>query len=172
MHWEICSGHVNLCGGESFHFWLLLIVSLEQRNWILPGMDMFICLFFVIWYDRSYLYFCEGNRTFGYLVRTNYCLFQQHGGDITNLSFITDAVQSVLLEMGLSNDLKELSLQEGVEVSLCSMSLILKEACYLILFLKIDISEKNGPTKNKMIFVNIQRCIVVHMIKHIMISFM
>lgn len=44
--------------------------------------------------------------------------YQQHGGDITNLSFITDAVQSVLLEMGLSNDLKELSLQEGVENSI------------------------------------------------------
>ncbi|XP_042865196.1 activating signal cointegrator 1 complex subunit 2-like [Penaeus japonicus] len=43
--------------------------------------------------------------------------FQQHDGDITSLSFITDAVQSVLLEMGLSNDLKELTLQDGAEDS-------------------------------------------------------
>lgn len=61
-----------------------------------------------------------------YMLRMNSFLFQQHGGDITNLSFITDAVQSVLLEMGLSNDLKELTLQEGAEVSVyCIISLFL-----------------------------------------------
>ncbi|XP_045615648.2 LOW QUALITY PROTEIN: activating signal cointegrator 1 complex subunit 2 [Procambarus clarkii] len=61
---------------------------------------------------------CVGDKTF----ITDYCstypitkdleFFQQHGGDITSLSFIKEAVDMVLKEMGLASGMTNLTLNE------------------------------------------------------------
>ncbi|KAG7155989.1 Activating signal cointegrator 1 complex subunit 2-like [Homarus americanus] len=61
---------------------------------------------------------CVGEKTFiadycsAYPINTDLEFFKQHGGDITSLSFIKDAVNMVLSEMGLASGMVGLALDE------------------------------------------------------------
>ncbi|XP_066960498.1 activating signal cointegrator 1 complex subunit 2 isoform X1 [Macrobrachium rosenbergii] len=66
---------------------------------------------------------CIGDKTFiadycsVYPIKEDLEFFKQHDGDVTSLDFITDAVSTVMCEMGLSSEMKSLSLKDSSPVN-------------------------------------------------------